>query len=324
MPDNPPPSPQSSPPESDSSATPSPPPAPGLQPAPPQQQATLASQTPQNKWLSVGVGMSAFLLWAVVMGLGDTPLWLRGILTLLWLAGCFWIGATRGRRLRDEKKNAAQAWADALARTVAAQTGASGAPANPWDLTAGGGSQADPNLPAPFIARSALVTRAALFRAAVGALRNPYSYLALVGIGLIFVVSGGMLGAITFRPGAGGFAVFVAALVGAGYALGGALAFFVFILALTIPATAYSRSVGGVATVSLHHDGVRERTPERALLLPWTRITGIRDISGDIHFWVSGSLGAVAPREGFANDMDRTAFLEQAERLWRSRGGDWR
>lgn len=75
-------------------------------------------------------------------------------------------------------------------------------------------------------------------------------------------------------------------------------------------------------TSGLAPEGVRDVTPEKPRLLPWRKITAIRERKGDVYVW-SGLSGIFIPRDAFKDLDEAQRFAELAVGLWHSQGASW-
>lgn len=75
-------------------------------------------------------------------------------------------------------------------------------------------------------------------------------------------------------------------------------------------------------TSGLAAEGVSDITPEKRRLVPWRKITEIREHNGDIHVWF-GFSGIFIPRDAFKDLNEAQRFVDLAVELWRSKGSLW-
>jgi hypothetical protein len=75
-------------------------------------------------------------------------------------------------------------------------------------------------------------------------------------------------------------------------------------------------------TSGLMPEGVFDFTPEKRRVVPWRKITAIRDHDGDIHVWF-GFNGIYIPREAFKDLEEAHRFAGLAVELWHSQGSLW-
>jgi hypothetical protein len=93
-------------------------------------------------------------------------------------------------------------------------------------------------------------------------------------------------------------------------------------LALTILKRLPAANANRTCTSALTSEGVSDITPERRRLMPWRKITEIREHNGDIHVWV-GVGGIFIPREAFKDLDEAQRFAGLAVELRRSNGSLW-
>ena len=75
-------------------------------------------------------------------------------------------------------------------------------------------------------------------------------------------------------------------------------------------------------TSGLTPEGVSDITPEKRRLVPWRKITEIREHHGDIHVWF-GLSGIFIPRDAFKDQDEARRFASLAVDLWRTKGARW-
>jgi hypothetical protein len=94
------------------------------------------------------------------------------------------------------------------------------------------------------------------------------------------------------------------------------------VLALTILKRLPTAETIRTCTSGLTPEGVSDITPERRRLVPWRKITEIREHKGDIHVWF-GLSGIFIPREAFKDLDEARRFASLAVELRRSTGSLW-
>jgi hypothetical protein len=77
-----------------------------------------------------------------------------------------------------------------------------------------------------------------------------------------------------------------------------------------------------ICTTNLMPAGVCDITPGGERLLPWNRITIIREHAGDLYVW-TGIGGIFVPREAFTDQAEAQRFCRLAVDLWMSGGTSW-
>ena len=94
------------------------------------------------------------------------------------------------------------------------------------------------------------------------------------------------------------------------------------VLALAILKRLPSAKTIRTCTSGLAPEGVSDITPERRRLVPWRRITEMREHNGDIHVWF-GLSGIFIPRDAFKDPDEARRFASLAVELWRNKGSRW-